>query len=131
MKPNKVLVFFVFFTNLSAQTQINNDYLELIVNKIYLIEGGNKTQYPYGIRSINTKGDINKARRICENTVKNNWGRFNNLSNTEKRKYHCFLDFLASRYCPKSADPIGHKNWVHNIHSVFNKSKEYRHLENP
>lgn len=87
-----------------------------IADVIYRIEGGAKTKYPYGIKSIDTGGDVNKARRICINTIKNNWKRYYALPEQERKQYHCYLDFLASRYCPKVSDKIGHENWIKNIH---------------
>jgi hypothetical protein len=98
-------------------SEINREYRDKIVSAIWKIEGGAKTKYPYGIKSIDTKGNIDKARKICENTVANNFLRFQRLK--DKTEYHCFLDFLASRYCPKSCDPVGNRNWVKNIHSMI------------
>ncbi|MEK6818489.1 MAG: hypothetical protein AABY10_00990, partial [Nanoarchaeota archaeon] len=41
---------------------------EAIVNAIYYAEGGAKTRFPYGIKSINTFGNKDYARKICLNT---------------------------------------------------------------
>lgn len=103
------LISFLFVVNASGD---NNK----IAEAIYKIEGGKNTKFPYGIKSINTKGNKEKAKRICLNTIKNNQIRFSNLSELERKKYHCFLDFLGSRYCPVESDPRGHKNWIKNIH---------------
>ena len=99
------------------------DYLsitdEVIVNAIYLAEGGAKTRYPYGIVSIDTKGDCEYARKLCFNTVRNNKKRFRNQS-----KYTDYIEFLGSRYCPVGAknDPTGlNKNWVKNVKYFINK----------
>ena len=67
-----------------------------IVNSIYIIEGGTKAQYAYGIRSIPYK-TIADARRYCLNTVRNNRKRYANYG---YKQYPDFLSFLASRYCP-------------------------------
>lgn len=88
-----------------------------ISTAIYRIEGGSKTKYPFGIKSINTNGDYNKAKRICENTIINNHKRWLNRTN----KQECYLNFLANKYCPTSADKQGNINWKKNIHSVLNK----------
>lgn len=106
--------------NCFAQTNIPIDYRDKIVNAIYIVEGGAKTKYPFGIKSIDTKGNKEYAKKICENTVHNNFVRYNNLSDKEKQKYHCYLDFLAFRYCPPKSDPVGHTNWVKNIHILVN-----------
>lgn len=83
---------------------------EKIADAIYIIEGGAKTRFPYGIKSIDTKGDKSFARKICINTVRNNYGRWQNAGRPGK-----YLDFLADRYCPPSADPVGNRNWKRNI----------------
>lgn len=78
----------------------------------------NSKKYPYGIVSVSIKGKTQAereayARKICYNTVRNNWTRFNNQS-----KYTDFVEFLGSRYCPVGAenDPKGlNKNWVKNV----------------
>ncbi|MBC8521069.1 MAG: hypothetical protein H8D26_03645 [Methanomicrobia archaeon] len=36
----------------------------------------NSIEYPYGVRSINTKGDKEYARRICLNSVRNGRARW-------------------------------------------------------
>lgn len=82
---------------------------ELMADAIWAIEGGAKTAYPYGIRSIKTTGPAH-ARRICINTIQNNHGRW-----LKAGKPGAFIDFLADRYCPKAADPRGNANWRRNI----------------
>lgn len=84
-----------------------------VASAIYKLEGGSKTKYPYGIRSINTNGDVAKAKRICENTIKNNFARWNKTN-----KKIDFLDYLANVYCPSSADRQGNINWKKNIHKL-------------
>src|SRR5690348_1279901 len=79
-------------------------YANKIVDSIYKIEGGNKTKYPYGIKSIKT----NNPRQVCLNTVRNTWIRWENSN----KKYD-FITFLGNRFCPVSGDKTGlNKNWV-------------------
>jgi hypothetical protein len=54
-------------------------YVNRVADAIFIIEGGNNTKYFYGIKSINTNGNKSKARKICINTINNNWKRYNNL----------------------------------------------------
>lgn len=113
-------------TNLSAQTvnnkdfkqfkAINTNYLNKVVSAIWVIEGGSKTKYPYGIKSIDTKGNKETARRICSNTVRNNYIRWQ-----KQNKPGEFLDFLANRYCPTASDPQGNINWKKNIKKLVDK----------
>lgn len=83
---------------------------ETIANAIYKIEGGDKTKFPYGIKSIKTSN----PRQVCINTIKNNYVRWQRAGSRGD-----YLNFLAGIYCPKSADPKGYLNWCHNIHSLI------------
>ena len=85
--------------------QVNN-----LANAIYVVEGGAKTAHPYGIKSINTRGNKFFARKICIITIQNTHDRWLN----ENKPIAC-LDYLANRYCPMELDPTGNKNWKRNI----------------
>ena len=78
-----------------------------IANAIFKAE--NSVEYPYGIKSINTHGDKEYARKICLNTIRNNRVRF-----MKQSQYKDFIEFLGSKYCPPSAHSLN-KNWVKNI----------------
>ena len=82
---------------------------ERIADAIYRVEGGAKAKVPYGILSIPVKNEAH-ARRICLNTIRNNHKRW-----IAAGKPGDYLDFLADRYCPPSADPVGNRNWKKNI----------------
>jgi hypothetical protein len=97
---------------------VDND---VIVDAIYKAEGGAKAKYPYGVISIDTKGDVAYARKICYNTVRNNKKRF-----LAQELYTDYIEFLGSRYCPIGAsnDPKGlNKNWVRLVKYFINKDK--------
>lgn len=101
-----------FCANFTPQS-LPDAYANLLANSIYQLEGGGKTKYPYGIKSIDTGGNAEKARRICLNTIKNNYIRW--------QKDGCkgrFMDYLANRYCPPSADKQGNINWKNNIRKL-------------
>jgi len=96
----------------------NEDYFDRIVDAIYRAEGGAKAQYLYGIRSVKYK-DAEEARRICYNTVRNNWGRWEKSGQQVE-----YLVFLANRYAPIGAenDPKGlNNNWLRNVRFYLNK----------
>lgn len=83
-------------------------------------EGNNN----YGILSIPcVKGD--DCRRICKNTVRNNWKRYLNKDKTPS--FEEYLSFLANRYCPIGAsnDPKGlNIHWKKNVkHFLKGNSK--------
>lgn len=84
-----------------------------IVNGIYKVEGGARAKSPYGILSVKCK-DKEECRKICAKTVKNTWQRWNKAG-----KPGAFLNYLADRYCPISADPKGNRNWKHNIKKLI------------
>ena len=116
-----LICFFVNLSNLLANNAdngkfkpINKEYQTKIVNAIFLAEGGNNTKYPYGIKSIKT----NNPRRVCENTVANNYIRWQAAGKTNS-----FIQFLGARYCPMNdkADKNGlNKNWVKNVVALSN-----------
>jgi hypothetical protein len=83
-----------------------------IADAIYQIEGGVNTHFPYGIKSIKT----DNPRKICLNTIKNNWIRWNKSSSNQD-----FLTYLACHYCPKSSDAKGFINWNKNIHALWKR----------
>lgn len=80
-----------------------------MADAIWQVEGGPRTAFPYGIRSIKTTSAAH-ARRICINTIQNNHGRW-----LRAGRPGAFVDFLADRYCPKAADPRGNANWKRNM----------------
>ena len=80
---------------------------EAICNAIYKAE--NSVKYPYGIKSVNTHGNKDYARKICLNTIRNNRVRF-----IKQSKYKDFIEFLGSRYCPPKLCSLN-TNWVKNV----------------
>jgi len=78
-----------------------------ICDSIYIIEGGEKTNYPYGIKSVKCEGKT-QCEKICQNTIVNNKKRFANQTKEKE-----FLKFLQSRYCPDSDK--GCENWLGNL----------------
>lgn len=70
---------------------------------------------PYGIETIPLKGKTKKekevyARKICINSINNNWERFNKAG-----KPGDFLIFMNRRYCPNNM------NWSVNLRSILRK----------
>lgn len=87
--------------------------LTTICNAIYIAEGGAKAKSPYGIESIKVRNK-EEARRICENTIRNNYKRWQDKGSPGK-----FLDFLGDRYCPpKGWFGTNNKNWKHNVRKL-------------
>jgi hypothetical protein len=73
----------------------------------------NSVKYPYGIKSINTHGDKDLARRICINTINHqlkNWKSAGSKGD--------FIEFLGRTYCPPAAHPLN-KNWVRNVKHFY------------
>ena len=112
----KIILFFLilFIYNVGDAQTLNTNDSNTIVNAIWRIEGGSHTKYPYGVRSIETRGDVNKARRICMQSVSNNWIRFQH-----QNKQIDFISFMAVRWVPVASDPIGNKNWINNAHKIL------------
>jgi len=108
----------ILITTLPAQAEeaIN---VERLADAIYLAEGGAKTAYPYGIKSLRYEDRTDRslikeqwARKICVNTIRNNLKRF-----AGQNEYTDFIEFLGSRYCPTTIKEEYHlnKNWVKNV----------------
>lgn len=85
---------------------------EQIADSIWKLEGGAKAKAPYGILSMKVR-DAAHARKICLNTIRNSRTRWIKAGRPGDE-----LDFLANRYCPPSADPVGNRNWKRNIHKL-------------
>lgn len=69
----------------------------------------------YGILSIKTRN----PRQICKNTVLHAWHDFKG----NKTDLRAFVGFLADRYCPFSADPVGNRNWNKNMLTLLRREK--------
>jgi len=96
------------------------EYFNKVVDAIYKAEGGSKAQYAYGIRSVRYSSK-EEARRICYNTVRNNYTRW--LKSGQRVSY---LEFLASKYCPIGAanDPKGlNRHWLKNVTFYLNQGR--------
>ena len=67
----------------------------------------NSRKYPYGVKSINTRGDERLAHNICLNSIRN----------AKKRYFKAgmpgdFIAFMGLRYSPPNINP----NWVRLVH---------------
>jgi hypothetical protein len=81
-----------------------------LADAIYAAEGGAKTRHPYGVL---TKYRNTTPRQACINTCKHAWKDYSGPESG-------FIDFLADRYCPPSADPVGNRNWKKNVKKLLN-----------
>lgn len=96
----------------SCLAEIDPNMASRIVDAIYIAEGGDRAAKPYGILSVPC-GSKDECRKICENTVRNNYKRWQKAGNPGT-----YLEFLASRYAPVgvSNDPKGlNRNWLKNV----------------
>lgn len=85
-----------------------------VADAIYVVEGGAKTRYPYGISvkksGIQTSGAAD-ARKICLNTINhalNDWKAGGSKGD--------FIDFLSKRYCEEN-----HIKWAKMVKSIMAK----------
>lgn len=98
----------LFVTACAVQASLTQAEADRLANAIYHIEGGTKTRYPYGIKSVKTSN----PRAVCLRTIQNahnDWLLYGRTRHTD------FLAYLALRYCPPESDPVGHRNWLPNI----------------
>lgn len=108
----KTLILSLLLAASSYAADISQQHVEKIADGIYKIEGGAKARAPYGILSVKVR-DAKHARTLCIQTIRNNWHRW-----IKAGKPGAFLDYLADRYCPPSADSKGNRNWKRNIRQV-------------
>jgi hypothetical protein len=79
----------------------------------------NSAKYPYGIKSIDTKGNKEYARQICLNSVRNGRARW------IKAGRPCdLIEFISRRYCPINApdDNGTNKYWSKNVKYFLSKN---------
>ena len=86
---------------------------EKLADAICRAEGGAKARCPYGVLSVRVK-DAADARRITINSIQNNWKRWERAGKPGE-----FISFMADRWCPVSADPIGNRNWKRNVKAIY------------
>ena len=87
--------------------------VEKLATAIYYAEGGEKTNFPYGILA---KYKTTTPRQACINTINHALRDWDSKGD--------FIVFLGSRYCPVGAknDPTGlNKNWVKNVKRLLKK----------
>lgn len=111
-----IIVSTVLFSSGVARAEIP---VTAIVDAIYQAEGGEKAKKPFGILSVPCNG-YSECRKICENTVRNNYRRWQDSNQSVT-----YLEFLALRYAPigVSNDPKNlNPNWLKNVRSIL-KSK--------
>ena len=109
-------IFIVLACQIGPAREIEAQDVARIADAIWRVEGGRSTRYPYGVKTPKASNEKD-ARRICENTIRNNWIRWERSGSHGE-----FIEFLGSRYCPKSSDPVGHKRWIVNMKKILNKT---------
>jgi hypothetical protein len=101
----------------SKQIKEKCPYADKMADIIYKIEGGSKTKYPYGIKSINVSNE-SEARKVCINTINHNYNKWI-VAGGDRNNINSFIIFLANVYCPMSCDAIGNKNWKNNMRKML------------
>jgi len=121
MKDARLLLFCLVslggFSAIDAgAAKLESRHCERIADAIWHVEGGRKARVPYGILAVPVRSQA-EARRVCLNTVRNTWERWEADGNPGD-----FLDYLANRYVPPSVDPVGNRNWRRNIRARLKES---------
>jgi hypothetical protein len=113
----------------TTEQAMPSDTMNRIADAIFCAEGGSKTPYPYGIKSVKTS----TPRHICINTIQHAWKDFEGDGARTGRNdlqvikpLSCkvslpFIQFLGARYCPSSVDYVGYRNWTNNVFKIVNK----------
>lgn len=121
---NKLILILSLGLATTVSAKLPETEAKRLVDAIYQIEGGAKTKFPYGIKSISIKGDTEQerlayARKICYRTVQNQHDRWLKAGGHGE-----YLVSLANRYAPIGAenDPQGlNNNWLKNLRKVLAK----------
>lgn len=111
-KDRKLLILIFIFLTITGQAFAYTD--SQICEAIGKAE--NSVKFPYGIKSIDTHGNKEYARKICMNTIRNNRKRFANQT-----KYKDYIEFLGSRFCPPKAHKLN-VHWVKNVRYFLEKN---------
>lgn len=109
---NKAILISILLSSAAYASNYSTNDFPRIVAAIYKVEGGAGAKYKYGIVSVKVKDD-NEAKRICLNTVKNNYWRWKKAGGKGN-----FIEFLGARYAPIGVgnDPRNlNKNWIKNM----------------
>lgn len=102
------------------------EFVSKMADAIYKAEGGTKARSPYGVLSVKVKNKQD-AERITKTSIRNNLNRWRASDKSKE-----FIDFMADRWCPSSADPKGNVNWKKNVKQMMPKisSEELTRLVN-
>lgn len=103
MKSLPVIVL-LSFVALAAGAGLGERQIAAIREAIWRSEGGARATYAYGIKSVPYR-DTAQARRMCENSIRNNYARWQAGGRTND-----FIPFMAARYCP-----LDQNNWTRNV----------------
>jgi len=94
----------------TAHADLSQRDVDRMAVAIFRAEGGYSAKYLYGVKSVPHRTE-SEARRICENSVRNNYARW-----VESRLTNNFIPFMAKRYCP-----LDQTNWAKNVKYFYSK----------
>ena len=77
----------------------------------------NSVKFPYGIKSIDTYGNKEYARKICLNSIRNGRARWIRAGKPDD-----LIIFIGERYCPPTAHKLN-SNWVKLVKYFLNKAR--------
>ena len=100
-----------------ARAEESHEYSDIAIAEA-IGRAENSKRFPYGKKSINTKGDVAYARKICLNSVRNGRKRW------EKAGRPCdLIEFISRRYCPINAPDDNGTNqfWARNVKYFLRK----------
>lgn len=91
-----------------------------MADAIYWAEGGKDTRFPYGVKLYRNGVAVaaERPREMCLLILEARWREW-----FGKGTGQTFTEFVAATYCPKSADPKGHTNWINNVNYFMRKPK--------
>lgn len=95
-------------------------YRQVLCDSIWVAEGGHQARVPYGVLSQPVRDTV-EARLVCLESIDNSWTRWQRAGRPGGNTPDAFIAFFAKRWCPPSADPVGHRNLVRNLRNLLRK----------
>ena len=98
----------------SQQGEVLNE--ERLATAIYWSEGGNRTHFPYGIKSVSCATKM-ECKAVCIKTLRHRWSLFKKHENNGIKNFIITL----SRSYDSGDSRVGQAIWIKNVTRIYYK----------
>lgn len=98
----------------SQQGEVLNE--ERLATAIYWSEGGDRTNYPYGIKSVSCATKM-ECKAVCIKTLRHRWSLFKKHENNGIKNFIITL----SRSYDSGDSRVGQAIWIKNVTRIYYK----------